>query len=84
MLTLESTDKEILDHPLDKSGNKIRDVGGISFISWMTNKIDGALTYKAATQELLAFSKNPPISRRMPEAMKINIIRKMLSLGIDI
>ena len=83
MLTKDSSDKEILDHPLDKAGNLIRNVGGISFTAYLAKKLDGAKTYSAATQELLALVRTPPLGR-MLEGEKIKAIRKLISMGIDI
>lgn len=74
-------DKEILD--ANVGGITIRDMGGISFIGWVANKLNGVDTYKAATQELLALVRTPPLGR-LPESEKLRIVRKLLELGISI
>ena len=64
MLTKDSNDKEILDYPL--GGMTIREIGAMSFMGWVASKLNGADTYKAATQELLMLVKNTPIGK-MPD-----------------
>lgn len=81
MINNESTNKDILDHPL--GGTIIRDLGSMSFMAWVANKIDGAPAYKAATQELLGLVKNAPMGR-MPDEEKVRIVRKLLELGISL
>lgn len=81
MITKESSDKEILDFSL--SGTTIRDIGTMSFMAWAANKIDGAPTYKAATQELLGLVRNAPIGR-ISEDQKVGMVRKLLELDIMI
>ena len=81
MLTKESSDKEILDHPFGTT--TIRDVGSMSFMAWMANKLNGVPTYKAATQELLGLVKNAPMGK-IPDEEKVSIVRKLLSLEVEI
>ena len=82
MINKESTNKEILDH--SPFGNiSIREIGSMTFMSWVANKLNGAPTYKAATQELLALVKNAPIGK-IPEGDKIKIVRKLLDLDVNI
>jgi len=81
MLNKEATNKEILDFPL--GGHTIRDIGSMSFMSWMAKKLDGVPSYKAATQELLGLLRNAPIGK-MTEEEKIRIVRKLLDLDIQI
>ena len=81
ILTKESNNKEILDYPI--CGTTVREVGSISFMAWVANKLNGVETYKAATQELLMMVRNPIIGK-LPDAEKVNIIKKILSLGIQL
>ena len=81
MINKQSTDKEILDYPL--GGTTIREIGSISFLAWVANKINGASTYKASTQELLALVKSVPIGR-LPDNEKVRIVKKLLDLDIII
>ncbi len=82
-ITKDSSDKEILDYPLDKSGNIVRNMGSISFMAWVAKKIDGAPAYKGATQEILLRVANPTLGK-MSEGEKIQIIRKLLELNITV
>jgi hypothetical protein len=75
------TDKEILDTNI--GGITIRDITGLSFYSWVANKLDGAPTYKAATQELLALVRSAPMGT-VPEEEKLRVCRKLLEIGITL
>lgn len=81
MLNKDASDKEILDHSF--GGVTIRDAGSMAFISWIANKLNGVSTYTAATQELLSLVRVPPLGR-MPEGEKIKVVRKILSLDMEI
>lgn len=81
MLTKDVSDKDILDY--DLGGVTIRDCGSMSFIGWMANRLNGVKTYTAATQELLALVRMPPIGK-MSEVEKIKTVRKMLLLDISL
>lgn len=81
MLTKESSDKQILDHVL--SGTSIRDFGTMSFLGWVSGKINGLPAYRGATQELLGLLKAPPLGP-MPEGEKVRIVRKLLDLEVNI
>lgn len=81
MLNKESTAKDILDLPL--GGTTIREMGSMSFLAWVANRIDGAPTYKAATQELLGLIRNAPIGK-MADEEKIRVVRKLIELEVNI
>ncbi len=81
MIDKHSTSKEILDFPI--ANLTIRSIGSMSFMSWVINKINGAPTYKAATQEILALTKNPPLGR-IPDEEKVRIVKKLLELDITL
>ena len=55
----------------------------MSFMAWVINKVNGLETYKAATQELIALAKNPPLGQ-IPEAEKIKMVRKLMEAGATI
>lgn len=77
MINKDSTDKEILDFPI--AGTTIRDFGSMSFMAWIANKIDGAPTYKAATQELLGLVRSAPLGK-IPDEEKVRIMRKLFEV----
>jgi hypothetical protein len=77
MLNNSSTDKEILDFPM--GGTTVRDLGSLSFLGFIANKLNGVPVYRAATQELLGLVSNPPIGR-LPEGERVRIIRKLLEI----
>ncbi len=76
----EYADKEFLD--LNLGGIAVKDMTALTFMGWLTNKLDGALTYKADTQELLVAVREAPMSRNMADAEKIRLLRKLLALNI--
>ena len=80
MTTLE--DKEILD--LDIGGQTVREMTAITFLHWVAKKIDGQPAYSAANQELLMAVSHAPLSNNMPDAEKVRLTRKMLSINIKI
>jgi len=77
MITKDSSVKEILDYPL--GGTTIRDVGSMTFMAWIANKLNGAPTYKASTQELLAMVRNAPMGKMVDEE-KVRIVKKLLDV----
>ena len=81
MINKESSDKEILDY--NAGGQVIRGMSGITFIGWMSNLLNGQPTFKVATQELLGLVSSPPLGK-LPETEKVAIVRKLLSLGIEL
>ena len=78
----EYQDKDLLD--LKLGGQVVRDMSAITFLGWLTNKIDGAPTYKADTQELLAAVSAAPMSRNMADQEKIRLLRKLEALNISL
>lgn len=72
------TDKEILDATL--GGMVVREMSAISFLHWVSAKLNGVKAYTAANQELVQLIANPPMSRLMPEEEKCRIFRKLQSL----
>ena len=81
MITKTSSDKEILDFVV--AGMTIRELGAMTFMAWILNKVSGAPTYRAATQELIGLASNPPIGK-IPDEEKVRIVRKLLSLDITL
>ena len=81
-LTKESTNKDILDYLIAPATN-IRDLGSISFMAWVATKLNGVQTYKAATQELLMMVRNPVIGK-LPDDEKVNVVKKLLELGVEV
>jgi hypothetical protein len=81
MIDKHSTSKDILDFKI--ANTTVREIVGMSFMAWILNKINGAPVYKAATQELLALSKNPPMGR-IPDEEKVRLVRKLLELDITL
>ncbi len=81
MLNLNSEDKEILDY--NAGGQVIRNMSGITFISWMSSKLNGQPAFKGSTVELSGYVSNPPLGK-LPETEKVAIVRKLLNLGIEL
>ena len=73
----ESSDKEILDFKIGEIA--VREIGAMSFMGWVANKLNGVDTYKAATQELLMLVSSPPLGK-LPEGEKIRIVKKLLEI----
>ena len=74
--------KDILDTVA--GGIPIRDMSAITFVNWVSSKIDGMPAYKAATTELAALVAQPPMSRIMPDEEKCRIVRRLLELGVTL
>lgn len=77
----ELTDKEILDAKI--GGIVIRDMTSISFMHFVSAKLNGVRTYTAANQELVLLVTNPPMGRMMPEEEKCRLFRKLQSIVIE-
>lgn len=78
----ELLDKEILD--LVIGGMTVREMGAMSFLQWLSKKIDGVAAYRADTQEILMAVSHPPMSSSFPDSEKIRLIRKLIALNIAI
>jgi hypothetical protein len=65
-------------------GQKIKDMTAIGFLHWVSARINGANAFSSTTNELKTLLTNPPMSRKMPDAQKIEIIKKMVNMGIEI
>lgn len=75
-------DKEILDLVL--GGVRLGDMTALTFLQYVSKKINGVAAYSAANQELaMAVSFAPP-SNNMSDTEKIRLVRKMLAIGIQI
>lgn len=75
-------DKDLLD--LKLGGQVVRDMSAITFLGWLSDKLNGAPVYKADTQELLAAVRGLPMGRNMAEQEKVRLLRKLEALGISI
>jgi hypothetical protein len=69
---------------IEIGGIKIKDMSAMTFLQWMANKLNGVKARSSDTVELTALISSPPMSRTMPEADKIKIIRKLIKLGVEI
>lgn len=74
-MILDKSDKDILDSVI--GGIVLREMTGITFLHWVSAKLNGVKTYTAANQELIQLIKNPPLSRLMPEEEKLRIFKKL-------
>ena len=78
----EYSDKELLDTEL--GGITLRDMGAMTFMGWLANRLNGAQTYRAETQELLAAVSAPPMGRVIGDGEKIRLVRKLLAINIPL
>ena len=77
-MEITKSDKDILDSKL--GGVVLRDMTSITFLHWLSGKLNGVKTYSAVNQELIGFIKNPPMSRVMPEEEKLRIIKRLQTI----
>lgn len=81
-MTTEMTDQEMLD--LKLGGLVVRDMTSITFLGYISEKLNGAPTYNADTQELLSAVRGVPMGRMMPDEEKVRLLRKLLALNIKL
>lgn len=74
------TDQQLLDYKI--GGQVARDMTAITFLSIVAEKISGAPTYSAETQEVLSAVRGAPIGRVMADKEKVRLMRKLLVLNI--
>ena len=72
------TDKEILDSVV--GGMIMRDMTAITFLHWISAKLNGVKAYSAVNQELIQLIANPPLGRIMPEEEKCRIFRRLQTI----
>lgn len=65
-------------------GQKLRDMSAFGFLQWMANKLTGIKAFSSDAVELTSLIRVPPMSQHMSPEKKIEIIRKMIKLGIKI
>jgi hypothetical protein len=79
------TDYELVKMKL--GGVLLEDVSGITFMGWVAGKINGTkvggMGGNSTLNELTAMIVNPPMGR-MSTQSKIEVIRKLEKLGIEI
>lgn len=78
----ELADKDLLDMKI--GGQVVRDMTAITFLGVISEKLNGAPTYTADTQELLAAVRSAPMGRLMADQEKVRLLRKLLALNIKI
>jgi hypothetical protein len=76
------TELEILDKVV--GGMTIRDMPAMTFFQWIAKRLNDLPSYSAATVELTSLVTRPPMTRNYPDSEKIKLIRKMMSLNIEI
>lgn len=75
-------DKEILESII--GGITVREMTSLTFLQWVSSKMNGLNTYTGRNQELVAALSSPPLSGKMPESEKIRLVRKLLELGVEL
>ena len=69
---------------LDIGRQKLKDMSAFSFLQWMALKINGVKAFSSNAVELTQLTQVPPMSKNMPDDRKIDIIKKMIAIGIQI
>jgi hypothetical protein len=59
-------------------------MAALTFLQYVTKKINGVPAYSATNQELVAAVSHAPLGRTMPDSEKIRLVRKMLAINIEI
>lgn len=78
----EYLDKELLDMKI--GGLVVREMSAITFLGVISERLNGAPTYTADTQELLSAVRGAPMGRNMADQEKVRLLRKLLALNIKI
>lgn len=81
-MTTELTDQEMLDMKI--GGQVVRDMSAITFLGVISERLNGAPTYNADTQELLAAVRGVPMGRSFPDEEKVRLLRKLQALNIKL
>lgn len=75
------TDFELTEY---KIGDMLlKDMTAITFLGWVSNKLNGISQTSPTSSELIMLVRTPPMGQ-MPMENKIEIIRKLEKLGIEI
>lgn len=81
-MTSNLSDKDILDTMV--GGVLLRSMTSLTFLGWISKKINGVPSYSAATQELIGAISHPPMSSAMSDEEKVRLCRKLEALNITI
>ena len=69
---------------LQIGGQKVSEMSSLSFLQWVGEKINGIRAFSADAVELTSLIQYPPMSRNMTKEKKIEILRKLERLKIQI
>ena len=75
------TDIEILE--FNAGGQQIKQMSAISFLGWLSNKLNG-VTITPIVQELRTALSSPPMMNRLADETKIHYVRLLLKTGVTL
>lgn len=75
------TEYEILHYEIH--GTPLKDLSTITFIGWIATKINNQPSNIPGVSEVARLITNPPMGK-MSETMKIDIIRKLEKMGVQL
>ena len=78
----ELTDMDIL--ALKTGGLVIKEMSAITFLKWVSEKLNGVKAYSAASTELTLMIQNAPFGRMMGDEQKIDVVRKLIKCGVTL
>lgn len=78
----DTSEVDILNFEI--GGQTVRDMTALTFLRWLSLRLDGVKAYQRNTQDLINLVSNVPMGNRMPMEEKIRIIRRLIDLGIEI
>lgn len=76
------TNKEILENKIGDT--TIQEMSTLTFLGWITKKINGVERKSSVINELTMLISNPPLSRKMPDDEKVKIVNKLIGLNVKI
>jgi hypothetical protein len=65
-------------------GQKLKDMTAFGFLQWMANKLTNIKSFSPESIELTSLTQSPPMSKNMPDERKVDILKKLIKLGIQI
>jgi hypothetical protein len=69
---------------LEAGGIKFRDMTAITFKQYVLSKINGMKTYDPKVMEISVFCNSLTMSRTMPLDQKLDLLKKIKNMGLDI
>lgn len=69
---------------MNLGGQVVKDMSGMSFLQWVASKVNNIGAHTPEVNEINMLIRFPPMSSKMPDEKKIELLRKLEKIGVPI